>query len=56
VLRAINSMAALRARWRIPELSSHEQVIEAPDEDFPNPVKVHRQMAALCARTIADLY
>jgi hypothetical protein len=29
-------------RQPLPELSSCKQVIEAPHEDFPNPVKVHR--------------
>ena len=46
-------------RQRLLELSSYEHhalVIEAPYEDFLNPVKVHHWPAAFCARAIADLY
>jgi hypothetical protein len=46
-------------RQRLLELSSYEHnalVIEAPFEDFLNPVKVHHWSAAFCARAIAELY
>jgi len=46
-------------RQRLLELSSYEHhalVIEAPYEDFLNPVRVHHWSAAFCARAIADLY